>query len=50
MKVTLTSAQAIPEEWTPGSAAEELLRRWPQREPELILETLDLSSLWPLAR
>ncbi|MNW01349.1 hypothetical protein D3C71_1969740 [compost metagenome] len=50
LKVTVTSAQAIPEEGTPGSAAEELLRRWPQREPELVLETLDLSSLWPLAR
>jgi hypothetical protein len=26
------------------------LRRWPQGEPELILETLDVSSLWPLTR
>ncbi|MDH4552966.1 SDR family oxidoreductase [Pseudomonas sp. BN607] len=50
LKVTVTSAQAIPEEWTPGSAAEELLRRWPQAEPELVLETLELSSLWPLTR
>lgn len=48
LKAPVTPAQAIPEEWTPQSAAEELLRRWPQREPELVLETLDLSSLWPL--
>ncbi|MCO1622315.1 MAG: SDR family oxidoreductase [Pseudomonas alloputida] len=50
LKVTVTSAQAIPEAWTPDSAAEELLRRWPQREPELVLETLNVSSLWPLTR
>ncbi|GLO15315.1 hypothetical protein PPUJ20028_39000 [Pseudomonas putida] len=48
LKTPVTAAQAIPEAWTPQSAAEELLRRWPQREPELVLETLDLSSLWPL--
>ncbi|CAI3794390.1 hypothetical protein GLGCALEP_01022 [Pseudomonas sp. MM221] len=47
-KTPVTSAAAIPEEWTPQGAAEELLRRWPQGEPELVLETLDLSSLWPL--
>lgn len=50
LKTPVTPAQAIPEEWTPQRAAEELLRRWPQREPELVLETLDLSSLWPLPR
>ncbi|MGE8062448.1 SDR family oxidoreductase [Pseudomonas sp. NPDC089547] len=48
LKTPVTPAQAIPEEWTPQSAAEELLRRWPQGEPELVLETLDLTSLWPL--
>ncbi|MFV3291027.1 SDR family oxidoreductase [Pseudomonas sp. NY11955] len=50
LKVPVTPAQAIPEAWTPQSVAEELLRRWPQGEPELVLETLDLSSLWPLTR
>ena len=49
LKVTVTSAQAIPEAWTPQNAAEELLRRWPQREPELVLEVLDLNGLWPLS-
>lgn len=50
LKVPVTSAQAIPEEWTAQSVAEELLRRLPQQEPELVLETLDISSLWPLTR
>jgi len=50
LKAPVTTAQAIREAWTPQNAAEELLRRWPQREPELVLEVLDLSSLWPLMR
>ena len=50
LKAPVTPAQATPEAWTPQSAAEELLRRWPQREPELVLEAWDLSSLWPLMR
>ncbi|WP_426809674.1 SDR family oxidoreductase [Pseudomonas sp. WOUb67] len=50
LKVPVTSAQAIPEEWTPQRVAEELLRRLPQAEPELVLEALDISSLWPLTR
>jgi len=50
LKTPVTSAQAIPEAWTPQQAAEELLLRWPQREPELVLEVLELSSLWPLMR
>ncbi|MEG0243627.1 MAG: SDR family NAD(P)-dependent oxidoreductase [Pseudomonas sp.] len=49
LKAPVTAAQAIPEAWTAQSAAEELLRRLPQREPELVLETLDLNSLWPLS-
>lgn len=50
LKTPVTPAPAIPEAWTPQSAAEALLQRWPQAEPELVLETLDLSSLWPLPR
>lgn len=50
LKAPVTPVQAIPEAWTAQSAAEELLRRWPQREPELVLETLDPSDLWPLPR
>ncbi|MEN5038060.1 SDR family oxidoreductase [Pseudomonas sp. TWI929] len=48
LKTPVTTALAIPEEWTAQSAAEELLQRWPQGQPELVLETLDLGSLWPL--
>ncbi len=50
LKTPVTPTQAIPEVWTPQNAAEELLRRWPQREPELVLEALDLNGLWPLTR
>lgn len=50
LKTPVTSAQALPDPWTPQNAAEELLQRLPLREPELVLETLDPSSLWPLSR
>ncbi|QXI48617.1 MULTISPECIES: SDR family NAD(P)-dependent oxidoreductase [Pseudomonas] len=50
LKAPVTPVQAIPEAWAAQSAAEELRRRWPQREPELVLETLDPSGLWPLPR
>ncbi|BBH44322.1 hypothetical protein KU43P_07990 [Pseudomonas sp. KU43P] len=50
LKTPVTAAQAAPEAWTPQSAAEELLQRLPLREPELVLEVLDLSVLWPLSR
>jgi NAD(P)-dependent dehydrogenase (short-subunit alcohol dehydrogenase family) len=50
IKTPVTSVQAAPDAWTPQTAAEELLRRLPLREPELVLEVLDLSSLWPLSR
>ncbi|MFJ4429397.1 SDR family oxidoreductase [Pseudomonas sp. NPDC089395] len=50
LKTPVTSVQAAPDAWTPQSAAEELLRRLPLREPELVLEVLDLSGLWPLSR
>jgi len=50
LKTPVTSVQAAPDAWTPQSAAEELLRRLPLREPELVLELLELSGLWPLSR
>lgn len=50
LKTHVTSAQAVPEPWTPETAAQELIQRLPMREPELVLETLDLNSLWPLPR
>ncbi|MGF6394842.1 SDR family oxidoreductase [Pseudomonas plecoglossicida] len=50
LKAPVTAVHARPENWTPQSAAAELLKRLPLREPELVLEVLDLSSLWPLSR
>ncbi|AVD88580.1 MULTISPECIES: SDR family oxidoreductase [Pseudomonas] len=50
MQSPASSAQAIPEQWTPERTADELIRRLPQREPELVLEALTLSNLWPLPR
>ncbi|WDY57285.1 SDR family oxidoreductase [Pseudomonas sp. PSKL.D1] len=44
------AVQAIPEPWTAQSAATELLRSLPLREAELVLEVVDVSSLWPLSR
>lgn len=48
LKTPVTLAQAIPEDWTPQTAANELLARLEQRQPELVLEALSLNSLWPL--
>jgi len=50
LKTPVTSAQAVPDAWTPQSAADELIARLALREPELVLEVLDISSLWPLSR
>ncbi|MFJ4065194.1 SDR family oxidoreductase [Pseudomonas sp. NPDC089996] len=50
LKTPITSVQAVPDAWTPESAADELLSRLVMREPELVLEVLDISSLWPLPR
>jgi NADP-dependent 3-hydroxy acid dehydrogenase YdfG len=50
LKTPVTSVQAVPDAWTPQSAADELISRLALREPELVLEVLDISSLWPLSR
>lgn len=50
LKKPVTPIQALPERWTAQGAAEELLRRLPQREAELVLEALDMNALWPLSR
>ncbi|QHG67033.1 SDR family oxidoreductase [Pseudomonas putida] len=49
LKTPVTSVQAVPDAWTPQSAADELISRLALREPELVLEVLDISSLWPLS-
>jgi NAD(P)-dependent dehydrogenase (short-subunit alcohol dehydrogenase family) len=48
LKNPVTAASAVPEDWTADTAALELLARLPAREPELVLETLNPSNLWPL--
>ncbi|WP_085673892.1 MULTISPECIES: SDR family oxidoreductase [unclassified Pseudomonas] len=50
LKTPVTSVQAVPDAWTAQSAADELIARLALREPELVLEVLDISSLWPLSR
>lgn len=48
LKNPVTAASAVPEDWSADTAALELLARLPAREPELVLETLNPSNLWPL--
>ncbi|PYC24964.1 SDR family NAD(P)-dependent oxidoreductase [Pseudomonas mosselii] len=48
LKNPVSSVQAIPQPWTAQSAAHELLARLDQRQPDLVLEVLDPSELWPL--
>ncbi|MEW9679969.1 SDR family NAD(P)-dependent oxidoreductase [Pseudomonas sp. TE50-2] len=50
LKGPVTSAQVIPEPWTAQSAAQELLTRLGQRQPELVLEVLEPGELWPLPK
>ena len=50
LKDPVTSAQVIPEPWTAQSAAQELLARLDQRQPELVLEVLEPNELWPLPK
>lgn len=50
LKTPVTSAQVIPEFWTAQSAAQELLARLDQRQPELVLEVLKPDELWPLPK
>ncbi|QXH57456.1 SDR family oxidoreductase [Pseudomonas maumuensis] len=50
LKAPATSVQAVPEPWTAQSAAQELLARLDQRQPELVLEVIDPGELWPLPK
>ncbi|NIF28595.1 SDR family oxidoreductase [Pantoea sp. Tr-811] len=47
-KTPVTPVLALADEWTAQSAADELVARLDAREPELVLEVLDIASLWPL--
>ncbi|WP_337993345.1 SDR family NAD(P)-dependent oxidoreductase [Pseudomonas rubra] len=48
LKVPVVAIQVMPEQWTPESAADVIIKRLPERAPELLFEALDLNSLWPL--
>ncbi|MGF6590334.1 SDR family NAD(P)-dependent oxidoreductase [Pseudomonas sp. 2835] len=48
LKTPLVAVQVRPELWTPESAADVIIQRLPERAPELLLEALNLNSLWPL--
>ncbi|MDF0730142.1 SDR family NAD(P)-dependent oxidoreductase [Pseudomonas entomophila] len=49
LKAPVTSeVLAIPEDWTATRAAAELIKRLEARQPELVLEVLDPTQLWPL--
>lgn len=44
----VTSAPAIPGEWSPEAAASAILQRLDERPRELILQALSVNALWPL--
>ncbi|MHC6227353.1 SDR family NAD(P)-dependent oxidoreductase [Pseudomonas sp. X10] len=48
LKAPVTPIQVLPQRWSPDSAAEAILQRLPEHHHELVLEALDLNSLWPL--
>ncbi|MFY9960096.1 SDR family NAD(P)-dependent oxidoreductase [Pseudomonas sp.] len=45
-----TPVQVTPQGWTAQSAATAILERLPDRSANLVLEALQLNSLWPLPR
>ncbi|MBA1201965.1 SDR family NAD(P)-dependent oxidoreductase [Pseudomonas capeferrum] len=50
LTVPASPTKAVPQEWTPDSAARKILEYLPQRPAELVLEAMSVSSLWPLPR
>lgn len=44
----VTSAPAIPGDWSPEAAASAILQRLDERPSELILQALSVNALWPL--
>lgn len=50
LKKPVTLSIAVPQQWTADSAALAIIDRLPQRMPEMVLEALSVSSLWPLRR
>lgn len=50
LKKPVTPSIAVPQQWTADTAALAIIDRLPQRMPEMVLEALSVSSLWPLRR
>lgn len=50
LKKPVTASIALPQQWTAETAALAIIDRLPQRMPEMVLEALSVSSLWPLRR
>lgn len=50
LKKPMTPSIALPQQWTADTAALAIIDRLPQRMPEMVLEALSVSSLWPLRR
>ncbi|MFD2642400.1 SDR family NAD(P)-dependent oxidoreductase [Pseudomonas japonica] len=50
LKKPITQSIALPQQWTAESAALAIIDRLPLRMPEMVLEALSMSSLWPLRR
>ena len=50
LKKPVTLSVALPQPWTAETAALAIIDRLPQRMPEMVLEALSVSSLWPLRR
>lgn len=50
LKKPVTLAVALPQNWDAQSAAQAIIQRLPLRMPEMVMEALSVSSLWPLRR
>ncbi|WP_175653211.1 SDR family NAD(P)-dependent oxidoreductase [Pseudomonas sp. Marseille-P9899] len=50
LKKPVTLAVALPQNWDAQSAAQAIIQRLSLRMPEMVMEALSVSSLWPLRR
>lgn len=50
LKFPLAPTKVVPEQWTAPSAAEVILNHLPDRSANLVLEVLQLNTLWPLPK
>ena len=50
LKKPITPSIVLPQQWTADTAALAIIDRLPRRMPEMVLEAMSISSLWPLRR